>query len=247
MAGKVVMGLWTLRHAVRHLGLASVFALSFAMSGEAASAAPNCQSDPSAGIDWQECSKKLLILRGSDLSGANLFETDFTSTDLRETNLVAANLEKANLVRASLADSNAKGAKFDRIEAYRTDFRRMDAQGATFASAELQRSNFGGANLTDADFTKAELGRAEFKEATVTGSKFSLANLARADFRTTVLTGPIDFDRSFLFLTRIEGLDLSAATGLAQWQIDMACGDGDTKLPAGLTAPADWPCKFDND
>ena len=34
-----------------------------------------------------------------------------------------------------------------------------------------------------------------------------------------------------LFLTRIEGLDLSAATGLAQWQIDMSCGDGNTKLP----------------
>ena len=79
---------------------------------------------------------------------------------------------------------------------------------------------------------------------TITGSKFSLANLARADFRKR--NSPGRSTSPFLpFLTRIEGIDLSAATGLAQWQVDMACGDANTKLPAGLTAPADWPCKFD--
>ena len=47
---------------------------------------------------------------------------------------------------------------------------------------------------------------------------------------------------AFMFLTRIEGLDLSAAWGLQQAQIDLACGDTSTKLPAGLSAPAHWPC-----
>ena len=179
----------------------------------------------------RNASKKMLILRGSDISGANLVDVDFTSTDLRDTNLLASNLEKATLVRASLADANAKGAKFNRIEAYRTDFSRIDAQGAIFASAEMQRSTFNGANLADVDFTKAELGRAEFGGATITGSRFELANLARADLRTAKFTGPIDFTSAFFFLTRIEGVDLSAANGLAQWQIDMACGDAATKLP----------------
>ncbi|MER9923589.1 pentapeptide repeat-containing protein, partial [Mesorhizobium sp. M0048] len=95
-----------------------------------AAAAQNCDAAATPGVNWQECDKKLLILDGQDLSGANLFGVDFTSTDLRNTNLRAANLEKATLVRASLADSTAKGARFDRIEGYRTDFSRMDAQGA---------------------------------------------------------------------------------------------------------------------
>ncbi|MER9638546.1 pentapeptide repeat-containing protein, partial [Mesorhizobium sp. M0228] len=129
-------------------------------------------------------------------------------------------------------------------EAYRTDFSRMDAQGAVFASAEMQRSNFQGANLTNVDFTKAELGRAQFHDADISGSRFSFANLARADFRGATFTAPVDFDRAFLFLTRIEGLDLSNSVGLSQWQLNMACGDARTELTSGLTRPEDWPCQF---
>ena len=51
--------------------------------------------------------------------------------------------------------------------------------------------------------------------------------------------------RAFLFLTRIEGLDLSDAKGLQQPQIDTACGDVTTKLPPGLSIPTTWPCGFD--
>ncbi len=109
----------------------------------------------------------------------------------------------------------------------------------------MQRSNFTDAVLINVNFTKAELGRADFTGADITGTKFALANLARADFSKAKFSGPIDFANSFLYLTRIEGLDLSAATGLAQWQIDMSCGDGNTKLPSGLTASANWPCEFD--
>jgi uncharacterized protein YjbI with pentapeptide repeats len=74
-----------------------------------------------------------------------------------------------------------------------------------------------------------------------------LTNLARADFRGATLSKPVDFDRAFFFLTRIEGVDLAAATGLTQWQLDMACGDDKTMLPAGLKKPKDWPCQFQQD
>ena len=224
--------------------LAMVGAFQIALP-DAAFAAVDCRTDAAPGVDWTDCEKKLIILRGADLNGAVLTDVDFTSTDLRDTNLLAANLEKATLVRASLAGADAKGAKFDRIEAYRTDFSGIDAQGAVFNSAEMQRSNFTGANLVNVDFRKAELGRAEFLDAELTGSSFTLANLARADLSKAKFTGPIDFADSFFFLTRIDGLDLSAATGLAQWQIDMSCGDAATKLPAGLKAAASWPCDFD--
>ncbi len=207
--------------------------------------AANCRGYAAPGVDWQECDRHGLILRGSDLSGANLSGTDFSSSDLRNTNLQGATLEKAVLIRSSLASAKADKANFARIEAYRTNFAGISAEGASFASAELQRADFSGARLTGTDFEKAELGRANFDKAVITGSKFSLANLSRADLSGASFEGPIDFAGAFLFLTRIEGLDLSAATGLEQWQIKLACGDGNTKLPDGLSAPASWPCKFD--
>jgi hypothetical protein len=47
---------------------------------------------------------------------------------------------------------------------------------------------------------------------------------------------------AFLLRTRFDAVDLSAVTGLTQSQLDQACGDAATVLPAGLNAPAHWPC-----
>lgn len=212
-----------------------------------AQAAGDCRSEPAPGINWQECEKRLLMLGGSDFKDAKLFSTDLTATDLRNTNLVGADLEKAKLVRASLAGAKAKGTRFARIEAYRTDFSGIVADEASFEGAELQRSNFAEAKLSNANFSKADLARSQFDGAELAGSRFPLANLARTDFRGATFSGPVDFDRAFFFLARIEGADLTGATGLVQWQLDMACGDDSTALPAGLSKPAQWPCKFDQD
>ncbi len=232
----------------RGAAVVRILAVGFAFAGAFRidpAVAMQCQSYPAAGMDWHECDKSNLMLGSSDLSGANLFDTDFTSTDLREVNLAGANLEKATLVRSSLAGAKADKASFARIEGYRTNFSGMTAVGASFASAEIQRADFRGANLTGADFQKAELGRADFGKAVITATKFPMANLARADLRDALFEGPIDFTGAFLFLTRIEGVNLTTATGLEQWQVDQACGDAKTKLPGGLSAPSSWPCNFD--
>lgn len=209
--------------------------------------ADDCRTAPVPGIDWQNCDKKLLMLGGSDLTDAKLQGADFSITDLRNSILHGANLEKAKLMRATLAGAKAEAANFARIEAYRTDFNGIAADGASFEGAELQRSNFKKARLANVNFTKADLGRSQFDGAEIGGSRFALANLARADFRTATLSRGVDFDRAFFFLTRIEDVDLSGSTGLVQWQVDMACGNGGTVLPAGLTKPAHWPCKFEQD
>ena len=224
--------------------LALVALLGFAASP---ARADDCRSAAAPGIDWQNCDKKLLMLGGSDLTEAKLAGADFSTTDLGNANLTKANLEKTRLIRASLAGSTATGARFARVEAYRTDFSGIEAKAASFESAELQRSNFKKASLSNVNFTKADLGRSQFDGAELGGSRFSLANLARADFRGATFSAPVDFDRAFFFLTRIEGVDLSAATGLVQWQLDMACGNDETALPAGLTKPAQWPCKFEQE
>jgi uncharacterized protein YjbI with pentapeptide repeats len=207
----------------------------------------SCRSSPAIGTNWRDCSKKQLMLGGSNLEGANLFNTDFSQTDLSGSNLKSANLEKATLVRASLAGANADNANFAKVEGYRSDFSGTSAEHASFASSELQRTNFSNAHLTGADFEKAELGRANFDKAVLTGTRFPMANLSRASFVGAIFEGPIDFDSAFMFLTRIEGVDLSAASNLQQGQIDLACGDSATKLPAGLSVPVKWPCPADSD
>lgn len=225
-----------------------VILLSAGLFGPAASAsADECRDAPRAGIDWQNCDKRLLMLEDSDLANARLAGADFTTTDLRNSVLTGAKLEKSKLVRAKLAGASAKGTNFARVEAYRTDFSAIKANEASFESAELQRSDFQKASLKKANFTKADLGRSDFGDADIGGSRFSLSNLARADFRGAKFSGPVDFDRAFFFLTRIEGADLTAATGLSQWQLDMACGNDSTVLPSGLSRPKSWPCKFDQD
>ncbi|RUM96035.1 pentapeptide repeat-containing protein [Pseudaminobacter arsenicus] len=217
------------------------FTLIFAGWAEAV----HCKSSPVAGLDWSHCNKSRLMLDGSNLESANLFSTDFSFTDLRDANLKSANLEKATLVRAWFTGANVVMANFARVEAYRANFAEVSAEGASFASAELQRVDFSRARLTGANFEKTELGRANFDEAVLRNTRFSFANLSRADFSSAIIKGPIEFDRAFLFLTRIEGLDLSDARGLQQPQIDAACGDVATKLPSGLSIPTTWPCRFD--
>lgn len=226
------------------LALLTISLLGIAWQSASANA---CRSAPAPGINWQGCDKKLLMLGGSELQNAKLGEADFSATDLRGANLGGADLEKAKFIRATLAGASAKGTSFARVEAYRTDFSGLAAENASFESAELQRSNFSDAQLPNTNFTKADLGRSQFDGAEVGGSRFSLANLARADFRKASFSKPVDFDRAFFFLTRIEGVDLTASTGLVQWQIDMACGDDQTLLPNGLKKPANWPCKFEQD
>ena len=78
-------------------------------------------------------------------------------------------------------------------------------------------------------------------DQTLSGMNFSYANLSRADFRGAVL-GDAEMDSAYMFLTRIEGADLSKVTRLTQDQLDLACGDDSTKLPAGVVASSEWPC-----
>ncbi|MDX5361757.1 MAG: pentapeptide repeat-containing protein, partial [Alphaproteobacteria bacterium] len=204
--------------------------------------AAECKRAPRPGIDWSECARTNLILSGADLARAKLDRADFTLTDLSGSTLTSASLEKTTLVRASLAGATADDANFRKVEAYRANFSRLSAQRANFRSAELQRTDFSGADLTGADFEKAEMGRAVFDGAILKDVRFDFANLARADLRKAKLSGRIDLSHAFLFLTRIEGVDLTGVTGLEQGQLDIACGDADTRLPPGLSAPADWPC-----
>ncbi|MFZ1815374.1 MAG: pentapeptide repeat-containing protein [Rhizobiaceae bacterium] len=205
--------------------------------------AAQCDHGAEAGVDWSGCRKRNLLLDGSNLAGAQLGEADFTSTDLRNSSVEKANLSKAALVRSMFDNSRAMGANFEKAVGFRTSFAGTDLSGATFIKSEMQRADFTKANLAGVDFKKSELGRAIFTGANIEGTSFSFANLARADLRGATFHSPIDFTGAYFYLTRIENVDLSEATGISQWQADMSCGDSNTKLPADITTPQTWPCQ----
>ncbi|KQT53029.1 hypothetical protein ASG54_07945 [Aureimonas sp. Leaf460] len=230
---------------LRAHGLKMAATLVALLSSGAAAMAADCRADPEPGLDWGGCNRSNIMIPGSNLEKADLRGADFSLSDLSGAVLAGANAQGAKLARTSLAGAIADAADFTQIEGYRTNFSGLSAKGASFDGAELQRANFNGAVLTGASFEKAELGRADFTGAILGENGFAFANLARASFKNARIESPLDFSRAYMFLTRIEGADLSAAKGLTQPQIDLACGDEATKLPTGLNPPANWPCPFD--
>lgn len=200
-----------------------------------------CSDKPKPKVDWSKCTKMKLVLRNDDLNGAvfrhaNLSSTDLAGASLREANLVGAILNRARLREADLA-----GADLTKVEGSRTDFQNATLTDAVLTKSELFRANFSGAALNDAILSKAELGRAVFAGADLTGADLSFSNIARADFTNAKLMN-VSLQRAYTFLTRIEGVDLSQSIGLTQEQLDLACGDNETRLPAGLEKPTSWPC-----
>lgn len=228
----------------------------------AGGASAGCRDAPQPGVDWSDCTKKQLVLRRENLSGGTFTKTYFTSTDFTESDLSGAQFSETDLSLANLSGTNLTNASMVKVHAMRAWFENSDLTSAVIRKSEMTRASFSGANLTGADLSQSEFNRAIFKDAQLSGVNFakaelaradltghqlagidfSYANLSRADFRGTSL-GDALMDGSYMFLTRIEGADLSNVSMLNQDQLDLACGDDATKLPAGLTVPAEWPCQ----
>lgn len=234
-----IMHQWTLRRfRLTFLAVLNLFLILSPLNAHAG----DCGSGPQPQVDWSECRKRQIILSGSNLDGANLYDAEFSGTDLSNSILDGANLQKTTLIRTSLAKASAVGANLSRIEAYRADMNGLKAKNALFVAAEMQRANLRDAYLVGADFSKAELGRVNFENSNISDVSFRLANLSRANLIHAKLGGSVDMEGAFMFRTHIEGVDLSGVTGLTQKQLDMTCGNEATKLPKGLHADEDWPC-----
>jgi len=206
-----------------------------------------CGDSAVSGVNWQDCRKRNLIMTDFDFTEANFSRSDLSSSDLRRTNLTKAVFFKANLVRASFKGSTAIEANFIGVTASRTDFSESDLSNSNFEKSEIIRSDFSGSNLSNSNMTKSDLLRAEFTGANLSGVDFSYSSLARADFRGAKLDENILLRDTYLYRTRLEGVDVSNLSGIEQWQINMSCGDSDTKLPDGISIPAAWPCDESDD
>jgi len=132
-----------------------------------------------------------------------------------------------------VAASAAAGTAADPAAVARIHGGIVDCVGCQLTGADLTNTCVKARDLHGADFDGAKavmmcMSYADFSGATFRGTDLSGANLAHARLDGADLTGAV------LTITSIKGTDLTRARGLTQAQLDAACGDAETKVPAGF-------------
>ena len=175
--------------------------------------------------DFGSWRKKRTPLVGIDLSRPRNEKGEWTgeSTYLENVQLQNAILERANLAGADLFGADLSGADLGGADLSHTNLVRARLVRAVLISANLSGANLLRANLAGAQLVNVDLTSAELRDANLSGALLANPKLDHAD---------------------LAGTNLSNIEGLSQAQIDQACTDGRTILPAGLKHPA--PCKRDN-
>ena len=218
---------------------------TLAVAAALALAAPGlhagCDDAPADNVDWSGCTKQRLVLKKISLQGARFDRSVQLGINFEGSNLRRASFASAEVSGTSFRNADMEGANLNKLVAVRSNFTGARLAGADLEKAEFNRSILAHAVLSGANLSKGDFGRSEFERADLRGANLRYSNLARAGFRRAQLAGA-DFSHAYLFATRVEATDLSAVKGLAQAQIDVACGDAKTVLPARLKAPASWPC-----
>jgi uncharacterized protein YjbI with pentapeptide repeats len=124
--------------------------------------------------------------------------------------------------------SSPDRAAVDSIKAGHHDCPHCDLAGADLTNTCVKGGNLEGAKFDNARAVLMCMSYADFKGASFRGTDLAGANLAHAD------VDDADFAGADLSITSIKGTDLTHARGLTQPQLDRACGDADTRAPAGL-------------
>jgi len=109
----------------------------------------------------------------------------------------------------------------------------VDCPDCNLRGANLSNTCVKAKNLTGADFDGAKavlmcMSYANFSKATFRGTDLSGANLAHAILDGADMTG------ANLTITSLKGTDLTHVRGLTQAQLNVACGDDQTKVAVGL-------------
>ena len=111
--------------------------------------------------------------------------------------------------------------------------------------ANLSRASFVDAGLPGSQLLRVVAPDAQFTGAQLFGANLSGGHFERASFRGANLAGAslagasfagADFHGATLDQAALGGADLSGAKGLTQDQVDAACSNQTTRLPAGLIA-----------
>jgi hypothetical protein len=113
-----------------------------------------------------------------NLSGAQLWDADFTGANVARANLRWGNFTDANLSKADLREADLTGANLIGANLKEANLSRANLAGANFMQAHLWGSNLSEADLVDANFTDAGLDGANFA-----GAMFGRTIIAFQDLR----------------------------------------------------------------
>jgi uncharacterized protein YjbI with pentapeptide repeats len=182
---------------------------------------------------------------------------------LRGRSLRFANLNESRLYAVDMIDADLSGATLVRTQAQGARGWRADLSGADLSGANLSKADLNGALLSHANLSAADLSGANLF-ATYIGAlsaeEFYLhvhllqptnelhgwrlmawppPNLPAAQLAGANLSGAhltfADLTETDLYHVNLSGADLSETQGLTPHQLDEACGDSNTKLPASMT------------
>jgi hypothetical protein len=111
-------------------------------------------------------------------------------------------------------------------------------EGLNFSGAELK-----GLALSDLDLEEADLSGADLEQADLSGADLEEADLRNADLKEATLSGA-DMEGAAMAGARLDhadlrGANLAGATGIDRDELEKACLDDKTVLPAGLSV-TDW-------
>jgi hypothetical protein len=199
-----------------------------------------------------------------DLQGTYLRKANLTEFVLKAANLKAAHFEEADLSDAHLEGATLEGAHLEGAILADTHLKEeADLRGAHLEGANLEYAYLERADLSDAHLEGANLGLAHLEWAWLKDAHLEGADLEQAHLENATLTNA-HLERAHLMLTvlkrarldgaHLEGADFSVpdrlpedllqkakTVGLTDDQLLKAFGDGETKLPEGITRPKHWP------
>lgn len=118
---------------------------------------------------------------------------------------------------------------------------------ADLSNLTLKRLNLSGSRLRQADLSLAIMNRTSFagtdlRDVNAYGGVFSSASFAGANLTNSTWVGAYlegsNFRGATLVGANFSGAEMRRVSGLTQGQLNHACGDEATVLPAGLHIPA---------
>jgi uncharacterized protein YjbI with pentapeptide repeats len=177
-------------------------------------------------------------LSGTYLREANLMDFILKAANLNGAHLEGANLEEAHLEGANLEEAHLEGASLEYAYLREAYLRDAHLEGAKLALAHLEWAFLRDAHLEGADLEQAYLENAELTNAHLERANLTLAVLKGADLNAAHLEGA---DLSVSDRLPEDFLQKAKAVGLTDDQLLKAFGDGETKLPEGITRPNHWP------
>jgi uncharacterized protein YjbI with pentapeptide repeats len=125
------------------------------------------------------------------------------------------------------------GASCPGCNLFQADFGGAELEGRDFAGARLRQADLSASVMNHTNFAHGDLRDVNAYGAVFSSADFAGTNLANASFVGAYLQGS-NFAGANLAGTNLSGAEMDHARGLTQHQLEGACGDEATTLPAGL-------------